>query len=573
MTVNDSDIKVNSGSSRERTDKNSFVKNIILKIVLPAVLVILLVNLVFQGSKDGKPLDTIRKAKASGNYDIVCKEYEKLIQKDFFNLEYHREYLHSSLNLGRSDNYDDSLDAVKTEYVKYSLDKDVKVSDIGYYGLGYFYSIRDDFKNAFANFNQVKDGNLPYLNNSIGYAYLKSGDREKAKRYFYKEIEIKGNIEGAYSNLAQVLYEERDFSKLKELISDQKIKIFIPYRIIRIVNLKSGQTLSYIADFFNYGYVTSFGFAAAVLILIVWFNYLRRIDIFDSEKQGYLLITLLGGMFFAAICRVFYDIFDYGLRFELNGHIINDLLYCFLGIGLIEETVKVIPFLLILRFTRQINESIDYVIYASVSALGFAFMENLLYFQDPGLRAVTGRALMSVLLHMSMTTFAVYGLFYSRYRKNNQHKMLYFGLSFLTAVVVHGLFDFFLMVKGLPPQVKMLSILILAIAINKFSIIIKNALNVSEFNNEQKTRVESLSWYLVYSICAIVLCQYAVMGWKFGAANANMTMLKPIGLYYFLTIIIIGNLGRIEITKSKWIGFFERKNRLTKQEERVRELN
>jgi hypothetical protein len=52
MTINDSDIKLNNDSPAERIDRNGLAKNIILKIVLPAVLVILLVNLVFQGAKD-----------------------------------------------------------------------------------------------------------------------------------------------------------------------------------------------------------------------------------------------------------------------------------------------------------------------------------------------------------------------------------------------------------------------------------------------------------------------------------------------------------------------------------------
>ena len=84
-------------------------------------------------------------------------------------------------------------------------------------------------------------------------------------------------------------------------------------------------------------------------------------------------------MLFAELCTLLYDFFDYSLGFKKSGEVVNDLFYCVFGIGLIEETVKIIPFLLMLKFSRQINESIDYVIYASVSALGFAFMENLIY--------------------------------------------------------------------------------------------------------------------------------------------------------------------------------------------------
>ncbi len=543
---------------------------VLLKIILPAVLVISIANIAFHSSDEGTPKEVIKKAKASGNYRTAREQYEKLIKEDFFNLEYHRGYLDSCRKLSRRDDHNDE-NAIKEEYVYYSLDEDVNVSNVGYYGLGYFYAIRNDYGNALENYNNVKDSNLPFLNNSIGHVYLELDDTKKAKDYFYKEIEVGGNTDGAYYNLAKALYEERDFDKLKELVSDEKIKKHISEQIIRIVNLKNGRILSYIADFFNYEYVTSYGFLAAVLILITWFRYLRGIDVFEPEKLHWLLITLAGGMVFACLCTALYDFWDYGFRFDLNGHIVNDLFYCIFGIGLIEESVKIIPFLLVLRFSRLINESIDYVIYVSVSALGFAFMENLIYFQEPGIRAITGRAMISVLFHISLSTLAVYGLIYSKYRKNNQHGLLYLAGGFAAAVVLHGLFDFALMAERLPSQLKIFSIFILAVTVNKFGVITKNALNVSEFNTEQKTRVEDLTRYLVYSISAIILLQYVLMAWKFGAKNANLSMLPPVFLYYFLIMIIVSNLGKIEITQSKWTGLFEEKKRLSKIEEAARQ--
>ena len=47
--------------------------------------------------------------------------------------------------------------------------------------------------------------------------------------------------------------------------------------------------------------------------------------------------------------------------------------------GLSEEIIKIIPVLIILKTTKFINEPIDYIIYSSISALGFAFIENIQY--------------------------------------------------------------------------------------------------------------------------------------------------------------------------------------------------
>ncbi|MCK4998690.1 MAG: PrsW family intramembrane metalloprotease, partial [Anaerohalosphaera sp.] len=229
----------------------------------------------------------------------------------------------------------------------------------------------------------------------------------------------------------------------------------------------------------------------------------------------------------------------------------------------------IIPFLLMLKFSRQINESIDYVIYAAVPALGFAFMENVMYFQGSGLQDITGRTLTAVLLHMSMTTIAMYGLFYSRYRKDNKNKLLYFAGSFFAAMVVHGLYDFILICEKVPPELRIFSLLILVLCMSKFSLIIRNALNVSEFNVGQTTRVENLSKYLVYSLSGVILLQYFLMAWKFGAENTNASMLGNIGAFYFIMFIIVAMLGNIKITRSKWMGLFNQNSSADKLDARA----
>jgi len=560
-TSDDHDNEIGTVDSLSaKKGKSVLTKDFLLKIVLPTVLVISIVNIVFDRPESNEPKDIIQRAWASGNHEVVCEQLKQLIDDDFYNLKHHRSYIKSRLKLARSNDISDNYDATKEDYIKYSLNEDPNISDIGYYGLGLYHVIRNDYPNALEHYNKVRDKGMSFLNNSIGYVYLNMDDNEKAKEYFYGEIKHNGNVGGAYFNLSKIFYKERDFGKLSQLISDDNIKYHIPNKIIRITHLKHGFLFKYITSCFKYDFVTGSGFIAALLILIVWFQYLRKIDVFEPEKIAYLLVTLIGGMFFAEVCTILYDFFDYGFNLKINGKIINDLFYCMFGIGLIEETVKIIPFLLMLKFSRQVNESIDYVIYASVSALGFAFMENLIYFQDPGLKSITGRTLMSVLLHMSLSTFAMYGIFYSRYKKRGQNIIIYFMAWFSIAVIAHGLYDFCLMAEGLPQQFKVFSVLILAICVNIFSIIIKNALNKSEFNAEKKTRVESLSKHLIYSILAIALLQYVLMAWKFGAYNANKSMLQGIFLYFFLALIIISNLGTIEITKSKWIPFFKKKN-------------
>ena len=76
------------------------------------------------------------------------------------------------------------------------------------------------------------------------------------------------------------------------------------------------------------------------------------------------------------------DFFELTFNLQMKGDFYHDLIYSSVVIGFVEELVKIIPFLLLLKFFKFIDEPYDYILYASSSALGFAFMENMIYFED-----------------------------------------------------------------------------------------------------------------------------------------------------------------------------------------------
>jgi hypothetical protein len=137
-------------------------------------------------------------------------------------------------------------------------------------------------------------------------------------------------------------------------------------------------------------------------------------------------------------------------------------------------------------------------------------------------------------------------------------------LAFAVACMLHGLYDFFLMAKGLRPGMEMVSLLILLLSILIFSNMIKNALNQSEFNSDQQRDVEGLSKHLVYSLSAVVLLQYLLMGWKLGIGNANYQFHHQ-ALYSYIPLInIFACLGIITIQKGLWIPLLEDRKKRAK---------
>ena len=562
MPTQEPDIQQQAATARMADAKPGPAAAFLFRVAIPAIVVITTINLIGHLQED-TPQDKLNKALLSGNQRTALTVYQSMLEQDFSRIDYHRGIIRCRVTLAKRSGHGTAarLDAIRQDYAIFAQSGTPATADIGWYGLGFLASLLDDYPTALEAFTRVRNRDLPYLNNSVGYVYLQLDDHPRARAALQREIDLNGFLSGAYDNLAHLLYLETDFAALERLLDDPAARPYLPAHIARITMLKTGRVGAYLADSLRMSHVTVCGLLAAAAVLALWFGYLRGLDVFEPEPLSALLLTLAMGMAFSLLCGILYDGCDYALGLRLGGGIWTDLWYCIAGIGLIEETVKIIPFLLMVRFSKQVNESMDYVIYAGISALGFAFMENLLYFQDPGLKSILGRTFSSVPLHVSLTVLAAYGLFYARYKNHGKAQWLFFALSFTAACVIHGLYDFWLIAEGMLPQLKMLSLVILILCVEAFSNIIKNGLNQSEFNPDTKKRIEHRTQYLVYFLSAVFLLQYGLLALRFGADNANIGILQSSLFLYFPLLVVFGRLGHIEIHKGRWVPLFSRQKK------------
>ncbi len=119
---------------------------------------------------------------------------------------------------------------------------------------------------------------------------------------------------------------------------------------------------------------------------------------------------------------------------------------------IIEETLKYAIALLLILWHRDVDEPIDVIIYMIAIALGFAALENALFIFNPIVigdflnGALTGsfRFLGATLLHVlaSGTVGAFLALAFYR---SNLVKMIYGATGLFIAIVLHALFNFFIM--------------------------------------------------------------------------------------------------------------------------------
>lgn len=289
---------------------------------------------------------------------------------------------------------------------------------------------------------------------------------------------------------------------------------------------------------------------AAAISVIVWIDYFRKIDVFESERILHLLIALGIGCGTPYLCLEVYSVFDY-FNFHENGEMVNDLIYSILGIGLNEELSKIAGAILAFRILRKhINESIDYMIYAGMVALGFSLVENFMYIERFGIDIVTTRSFYSVLEHIINTSIITYGYF--RFKIFGRGKTLINTIvAVLAAISSHGLFDYFIVNPHFAYFSPVLVIIVYLIGINFWISMLNNAINYSSYFDYGKIQYSQRIFYrLTLWYFFTMLIGIAYKTYTDGIANAITHSIYHVISDGFLFLIVIMRVSRFKIYKN-----------------------
>ena len=202
-----------------------------------------------------------------------------------------------------------------------------------------------------------------------------------------------------------------------------------------------------------------------VMPVIFWAGYHYHKDRHMPEPVGNLVLCFGLGIVSFYLGKFMYMGLDLiGLRFD--AYVLAEssragfLAYSMLAIGGIEESAKLLPFLIVALRFKAFDEPVDGIIYAAFIALGFATVENVLYLQYADGLEMIGRGFASPLVHIMFASIWAFniGLAFLQRRRLTGIVLKYLGL----AALAHGVYDF--MVIALPLSALPLSaLLILAI--------------------------------------------------------------------------------------------------------------
>jgi len=179
----------------------------------------------------------------------------------------------------------------------------------------------------------------------------------------------------------------------------------------------------------------------APVVIILFYIYFR--DKYEKEPLGLLLKALLMGIV-VVIPVIFIERLLMNMMPQSN-KVAAAFYHAFIVAGSTEELFKFLALYLLVWKSPSFNEKFDGIVYAVFVSLGFAGVENVLYVIDGGMQTALMRALTAVPAH------AIFGITMGHYlgiaRIYKELKGPYLARALLVPILLHGIYDFILMVE------------------------------------------------------------------------------------------------------------------------------
>lgn len=169
-------------------------------------------------------------------------------------------------------------------------------------------------------------------------------------------------------------------------------------------------------------------------------------DKFEKEPFRLLRNCFLFGMLSIVPAIIIEGTFNIAGINENHG-LIETFMYAFFVVAVAEELSK---FFFLKKYAYKktdFNEPFDGIVYAVMISMGFATLENVMYVLMSGIGTAVLRMFTAVPLHATCAVFM--GYFVGK-AKFSDKKFANIITGIILAVIIHGLYDFFLFQKDIP---------------------------------------------------------------------------------------------------------------------------
>ncbi|WP_018342273.1 PrsW family glutamic-type intramembrane protease [Cytophaga aurantiaca] len=470
-------------------------------------------------------------------YLIMQKHYSKPAYQNILGGLYFRDDL-------TPENY--FIDLVPNSYPNYK--------NAGRFGHALIYKEKKDYKLMLEELQEITVTDKPYYFCELGWAQAYQGDLANSIVSFEKELSYKnGNRSSAYKGLAEVFFATGNFEGIHKLMSEPLFVKNCPDYILRNEYFSNGPVLTYITYVLKLN-VTWDLLVAAALIALLWGYYYTRFKLF--AKRDYILYFIVFGLscIVTPFCVILYDILHYGFQISDDGGFWANVLYYIFGVGLIEETTKALPVLIcVLVFSKRIKEPVDYLVLATISALGFAGMENIMYFDryygNQSYSIIHDRGVLSVVMHIFCSTVIWYGYIQTKLLKNLKH--IFIGIA--VSITAHGMYDVFFS-QSVSSMFYIFSFGMVIVSFFALKMFYNSALNQSPFFDARVNYASGANAFILVAGLGIILVfEFVLEAIRFGSPHANDSLLSSLLAYTAIVVLYSSNFARIVLCNKHWV--------------------
>ncbi len=530
---------------QESKDKKRFMKEHFYSSNLWVLLVVLipltLVNLIFEEGEGGAMNSEYLEEELDLDSLYLLQDQE-LANPDF----------HYSLVTAFYDEYKGHvrMEPFLLEY--YDELEDEGLEDLALLFRGFYFLKKDNTDSVFALLKSIENQQLKYFNLFAGIAHFHKDNDSTGFHFLSEEIlNPAGAKEEAFDMLTKYLQESEAAPAMLQALALPEAARAIPIDVQRRVVYLNGKFGSYARIVVRKVVAATdpVEMIAAGLILLTWLVYIIKLAFFKPVSIVSVVAILILTIICTPLTFLLHDYLQYNVGWlnEITSHG-RLFLYSVFRIGALEELVKIFPVLFFISFRRNPIEPIHYIIFASAAALGFAFLENLLYFDDNYGFIIHGRALTAVVGHMIFSTIFVYGFMLSRHKASNLHQFLLVPLFWLLSAIAHGIYDYLLFAE-LYLFFYMFFFLILRVWIA----MITNANNQSPgFTYKVDFNVRRIQFYLAISLTGILMFEYFLVALNMGTIAANESFWLAVWSGSLLIAFIGSKLSSINLIKGYW---------------------
>jgi len=382
---------------------------------------------------------------------------------------------------------------------------------------------------------EAAEATTRYRNEFLGDLKMKAGDDEGALRHYLAEAALSDEANYARRSALFLARFGEDRALVRELLEDPAMRrAFDASDLLRYQAYAkdyAGLARSIIATearMLGTVYVIPALFTAAIwFFILLAFRERSRKNVLRA-LAAFLLGIVSAGLTLYAVSLQQYLL---GQNFHPEDPPLAQFVYFLSGVGLREETLKLLCFLPLAFMIRKTGTPIEALVLAGMVGLGFAFQENLVYFQSGSstftawLRLLTANA-----LHFSLTGVAGYYLWQMLHRRFRGWEE--FLVSFIAVVFAHGLYNSLLSMPTLESYAPLSPFLIAIIAYQYFDPVRHHMETAG-----QHRRLSPLGIFILGSVvltCTILVSSAMVEPFRFalGAFASSVAAMIPLAFAF-----------------------------------------